>query len=153
MNDFAAALRRAARQLLPTGAFLRRDRGDALYVTDAPRRSAAVDWSAAGFVCREAGGLAYLTPDAVWLQRLEALYPDPPDALCQSFRRFTGPPDAEALRLFARGMKALEAGAHDPGYARELRQHAAVCLREHLPGGGLYACALANHLIEKEREP
>ena len=28
---------------------------------------------------------------------------------------------------------------------------AAARLREHRPGGGLYACALANHLIEKER--
>ena len=36
MNDFAAELRRAAQQLLPPGAFLRRDRGEALYVSDAP---------------------------------------------------------------------------------------------------------------------
>ena len=152
MNDFTAELRRAARQLLPEGAFLRRDRGEALYVTDAPRRAPSIDWSAAGFICLEAKGLAHLTPDESWLDRLEALYPNPPDTLCQSFRCFTGIPDAEALRLFARGMKALDAQSCDLQFSRALRQRAAVCLREHLPGGGLYACALALYLMEKERE-
>ena len=150
MNDFAAELRRAAQGLLPEGAFLRRDRGEALYVTDAPRRNPSIDWSAAGFICHEANGLARIIPDAPWLDRLEALYPDPPDALCATFRRFNGPPDGDALRLFARGMKALDAGNCDPQFSRVLRQRAAVCLREHLPGGGLYACALALYLMEKE---
>ena len=152
MNDFARRLRDAARARLPEGAFLRRDRGDALYVTDAPLRGGPVDWAAAGFVCRESGGLARLTPSAVWLARLEALYPEPPDPLCRSLRRFSGPPDDTALKLFARAVKRLDGGECDPRYSRDLRQRAAVCLREHNPGGGLYACALANHLIEKERE-
>ena len=143
-------MREILRAALPERAFLRRDRGEALYVTDAPRRSPAIDWSAAGLICRETDGLAHLTPDAPWLHRLEALYPDPPDALCATFRRFTGAPDADALRLFARGMKALDAGKPDPQFSRALRQRAAVCLREHLPGGGLYACALALYLMEKE---
>ncbi len=151
MNDFARALRDAARAPLPEGAFLRRDRGDALYVTDAPLRGRAVDWAAAGFICRETAGLARLTPAAAWLQRLEARCPEPPDPLCRAFRRFSGEPDADALRLFARAMKQLDGGERDPRYSRDLRQRAAVCLREHTPGGGLYACALANYMIEKER--
>ena len=151
MNDFARRLRDAARARLPEGAFLRRDRGDALYVTDAPLRGGKVDWAAAGFICREVEGLARLTPSTVWLDRLEARYPEPPDPLCRSLRRFSGPPDAAALALFARAVKQLDGGERDPRYSRDLRQRAAVCLREHIPGGGLYACALANYLIEKER--
>lgn len=152
MNDFARTLRDAARSRLPEGAFLRRDRGDALFVTDAPLRGGSVDWAAAGFICRENEGLARLTPSAIWLQRLESLCPEPPGPLCRSFRRFSGPPDDVALTLFARAMKRLDGGERDPRYARDLRQRAAVCLREHIPGGGLYACALANYMIEKERE-
>lgn len=153
MNDFAAELRFAAARRLPNGAFLHRDRGDALYVTNAPRFDADVDWSATGFAWREADGLVYLTPGPAWLMRLESRYPDPPDPLCAAFRRFTGEVDADALRLFARAMKRLDGGPDDARFSRDLRQRAAVCLREHRSGGGLYACALANHLIEKEREP
>lgn len=151
MNSFAAELRQAALGLLPEGAFLRRDRGAALYVTDAPRRGGTADWRSAGFLCREAGGLLRLTPDDRWLRRLEALYPEPPDPLCAALKRFSGPVDPEVLRLFARGVKPLDGGADDPLYDRALRRRAALCLRTHDPGGGLYACALLNHLIEKER--
>ena len=149
MNSFASELRAAARALLPEGASLKRDRGEALYVT----RAAGIDWTPACFMCRDEGGLAHLTPGPVWLERLEADYPDPPDFLSASLRRFTGPPDDRILRLFAAAVKQLDGGEYDPRYAQRLRQHAAVCLREHSPGGGLYACALANHLIEKERRP
>jgi len=147
MNSFAAEVRGAATALLGAGAFLRRDRGAALYVTNAT----GIDWAAAGFICREAGGLAFLTPGPAWLRRLEERYPEPPDDLCASFRRFQGEPDPEALSLFAGGVKALDGGRYDAKYGQRLRQRAAVCLREHLPGGGLYACALVNHLMEKER--
>ena len=151
MNSFAGAIRAAARALLPEGAFLRRDRGGALYVTDAPRFGKAVDWAGAGLICREDGRLAFLTPGPVWLRRLEDLYPEPPDHLCAMLRRFGGPPDDAALELFAAGVKLLDGEARDAGYDRRLRQRAAVCLREHLPGGGLYACALVGHLMDKER--
>ena len=151
MNSFALELRQAALSMLPEGAFLRRDRGAALYVTDAPRRGGIVGGDETGLLCRIGADLAYLTPGAPWFKRLEALYPEPPDFLCASLRRFDGPPDGEALRLFARAMKRLDGGPGDPRYSRLLRQRAAVCLRERLPGGGLYACALANYIIEKER--
>lgn len=151
MNSFAAELRSAARAPLPRGAFLRRDRGGALYVTDAPRFGGPIDWAAAGFICREENGLAFLTPGEAWLLRLEARCPEPPDFLCASLRRSSGAVDAGTLRVFASGAKVLDGGPYDPQYAQRLRQHAARCLREHLPGGGLYACALVNHMIEKER--
>lgn len=150
MNSFASQVRGAARALLPEGAFLRRDRGEALFVTDAPRFGGSVDWAGAGFLCR-AGHLARLTPGPEWLYRLEGSCPEPPDALSTSFQRFSGDIDVEALSLFAEGMKALDGGTWDAKYDRRLRQRAAVCLRERLPGGGLYACALVRYLIEKER--
>ena len=155
-NPFADELRSAAALRLPEGAFLRRDRGDALYATDAPRRAPDADWQgrfeAAGFECAVAGGLARLTPGERWLQALAARYPEPPDLFCASLARFDGGgPGPEALRLFAMGVKALE-GAGDPAaFDRALRQRAAQCLRDaRQSGAGLYACALLDHLIERE---
>ena len=156
-NPFAETVRRVAAELLPPGAFLRRDRGEALFVTDAPLRAPETDWTArfgeVGFACRIEGGLARLTPDARWLQRLADAYPEPPDDLCASLRRFDGPVDAPSLHLFARGLKALDAGTRDDGFSRAVRQRAAVCLRDSTQsGGGLYACALLQTLMEGERE-
>ena len=150
MNDLARELRAAAASLLPEGAFLRRDRGDALFVTDAPRRGTVPDGAAMGFICDMKDGLARLTPGPEWLERLEARHPDPPDPLCASLRRFHGPPDRDTLRLFAAGAKLLDGAPNDPTYARRVRQAAAVALREHRGGGGLYACGLILHFIEKE---
>lgn len=149
MNPLVSSLRTAAQSQLPEGAFLRRDRGEALFVTDAPRRGGGIDWTAAGFLCREENSLAHLTPDGCWLDQLEAQFPEPPDALCEGFKRFSGAATTESLLLFARAMKRLDGGAPDPGYNRALRQRAAVCLRRGEGGGGLYACAIANFLIER----
>lgn len=158
MNDLAARLRQAARERLPEGAFLRRDRGAALFATDAPRCQPDGGWVAslaeAGFVCAIDGGLARLTPGASWLSRLEAAHPAPPDFLCETMLRFAGrPSDARALALFALGARALDGG--DPieaaAFDRGLRRHAAAALRENNQyGGGLYACALLKHLIDLE---
>ena len=147
---FAAEVRGAVRALLPEGSMLRRDRGASLFVTDAPRREPGADWperfAAAGFLCAIESGLAHLTPDGRWLAALSARYPEPPDHLCAMLRRFEGPPpDRDALALFAEALKLLDGAPWDPGFDRRLRQRAAVCLRTHRPGGGLYACALARH--------
>ena len=154
MNDpFANRVRAAARVQLPPGAWLKRDRGDALFVTDAPRCAPGVDWSgrfqSSGFDCRIEGGLARLSPGAAWPEALSAEYPEPPDQLCKALQRFNGPPDAQALRLFSRGLKALDAGVPDPGYDRAVRRRAAECLRAG-GGGGLYACAILQHLLGRE---
>ena len=154
MNDpFAAKVRAAAQAILPPGAWLRRDRGDALYITDAPRRDPAADWpnrfELAGFGCRLEGGLALLNPGAAWLDALAAEYPEPPDHLCMTLQRFSGPPDAASIRLFSRGLKALDAGVCDPGYDRAVRRRAAECLRAG-GGSGLYACAILQHRLGRE---
>ena len=135
-------MRAALRAALPEGAFLKLDRGDALFVTDAPRRGECPDW--AGFECEITNGLARLTPGKAWLLALEAEYPEPPDFLCASLRR-GGEPDAEVLKLFAMGLKK------DPGFGRKLRQTAAARLRKHETLGGLYACGILNYRMERER--
>ena len=163
MDSLTRALRAAASAALPEGAFLRRDRGDALFVTDAPRLRPRAVWPAAlaeaGFACTQTGGLLRLVPDARWPRRLEAERPEPPDALCASLVRFRGmEPEAESLRLFALGAKCLEVGGDAARFDRLLRQRAAVCLRSNAlnpkkppRGGGLYACALLDYALEVRR--
>ena len=151
------ALREAARAALPEGAFLRRDRGGALFVTDAPRRCTDIHWrdalSEAGFAVEERGGLAFLSPGPGWLAGLEAGFPEPPDEFCRGFARFAGREiEPESLSLFALGARILDGDADDGRFDRGLRQRAAVCMRDKSTsrGGGLYACALLDYLIEEE---
>lgn len=150
-------LRDAARAALPKEAFLRRDRGEALFVTDAPRFDPDANrpqrLELAGFHCARRGALLLLTPKARWLEALEAESPVPPDEFCRGFLRFAGRPvEAESLALFALGARVLDGEADDGRFERRLRQRAAVCLRgDPTCGGGLYACALVNHLIKEAR--
>ena len=153
------ALREAARRALPEGAFLRRDRGEALFATDAPRLGPDADWpealAGAGFLFEERGGLAFLRPGPGWLAALEREYPVPPDDLCQSLARFAGiGPDEASLRLFALGARRLDGEGDGGRFERALRRRAAQCLRLNARqtepcGGGLYACALLNHIIKE----
>ncbi len=151
-------LRQAARAALPEGAFLRRDRGDALFVTDAPRLDAGPSWqealARAGFLVEERDALARITPGPAWLSALEAEHPVPPDDLCRSLVRFAGrAPDGASLRLFALGARLLDGEADDGRFERALRKRAAECLRLNANrtescGGGLYACALIRTIKE-----
>ena len=151
-------LRQVARAALSEGAFLRRDRGDALFVTDAPRLDAGVSWrealARAGFLVEESGTLARITPGPAWLKALEAEHPVPPDELCRSLVRFAGrAPDDASLRLFALGARLLDGESDDGRFERALRRRAAECLRLNANqtepcGGGLYACALIRTIKE-----
>ncbi len=172
MRSPAGQPREAARAALGAGPFLRRDRGDALFVSDAPRLRPSAEWAAAldraGFICRADGGLLRLTPGPAWLERLEARFPEPPDAFSATLARFRGlTPEAESLVLFALACKLLDGAADDRRFDRRLRQRAAECLRLNANGeaaaprgghpspsepnsprgGGLYACALARYII------
>ena len=161
-SPLSRALRDAAASVLPPRAFLKRDRGDALFVTDAMALQPETDWAAAlhraGFDCAASGDLLRLWPGAAWLTRLERACPQPPDALSQSLFRFAGrPPDGESLALFALGARALDGGVGADRFDRLLRRRAAECLRlnqttptEPMRGGGLYACALLEHIIKEE---
>lgn len=156
-------MRAALRALLPPRAFLKRDRGDALLVTNAPAFDPALA-ALPGFILFRRGALIFLLPDASWTARCERRAPEPPDDLSASLLRFRGQtPDLENLKLFARGAKLLDAGAAATGaeadaYDRALRQRAACALRGGC-GGGLYACALLNarlqakHVQTEEADP
>ena len=147
-------MRASARAALPPRAFLRRDRGEMLFVTNAPAFDPALR-EIPGFIAERRGGLLFLLPDASWLRRWERRFPEPPDDLCAKLERFRGEtPDQENLLLFARGAKLLDAGATPEDiafYGRSLRQRAAVALRGGC-GGGLYAAALIVFQLNKKEE-
>lgn len=130
-------LREYVRGALPQGAFLRRDRGDALYITDAPR----LGWNGplTGFSVEICGSLARITPLAGAMTRCDYA----PDMLAQELSGMKGA-SQEALELFVECLKCVE--APDRGtYGRcdrRVRQAAAKALRAG-GGEGLYYCALA----------
>ena len=150
ISSLPAQLRRLLRPLLPERAFLHRARGDATFITDAPRHTSDLllpRFEAAGFRCTLQGSCLLLSPGPAFLTEFERNHPEPPDFLCASLLRFRGrPPCEESLALFAVGVRLLESGdaREREQYARRARSLAAVCLRKDL--GGAYACAL---LIQK----
>ena len=130
-------LRALAAAQLPEGAFLRRDRGGALYVTNAPAKGWSGDIK--GFSAKISGGIAKLTPDGGTMQTCDFV----PDALAKELSRFTGVSD-EAITVFAACIKCAEApdAVSYEKCDRMLRQSAAKALRAG-GGEGLYYCALA----------
>lgn len=145
-------LRARLRAILPERAFLRRARSGAAFVTDALRiwddPALLTRLEGEGFLCRERDHLLFLSPGPRILTAFEEAHPDPPDFLCATLARFRGrTPCPQALTLFADGVRLLERSA--PGerraYDRDVRRLAALGLRENL--GGVYGCALANHLL------
>lgn len=155
MIRLPTAYREMIRPLLPERAFLRRDRGDALFITNAPNLVDAGELAhqiqMRGFSCIQTGSLLRIRPGQALVAQLE-IRCDPPDHFCQTLLRFRAqtPTDA-SLALFARGVQLLESA--DPGkvreYIRQSRQLAALSLRN--PQGGAYACALIAHSLETER--
>lgn len=138
-------MRRTARLYLPERAFLKRDRGDALWITNVPAFDTEF-CQIPGFICARRGGLLCLLPDEGWVRRCED---QPPlDVLSEAFVRFRGQDtDLDALKCFAEGLKLLEGGALLEGarsYEQKLRQRTALALRGGCPQGALYACALLN---------
>lgn len=155
MNGLPTAYREMIRPLLPERAFLRRDRGDGLFITNAPMLADAdplvCQLQTRGFDCIRTGGLLRIRPGAVLVAQLEVIR-EPPDFFCWTLSRFRGRmPDEASLSLFARGIQLLESA--DPGrvreYIRQTRQLAALSLRS--DQGGAYACGLIAHCLETER--
>jgi len=149
MTGLPEALREMIRPLLPERAFLRRARGDATFVTNAPRFG-KVPPESCGLRCREENGLMFISPGAEMLTDFELAHPDPDGFFCRSLLRLRGQaPCEEALDLFAVGVRLMESadGNEARRYAQRARNLAAVCLREKL--GGAYACALLAQHISK----
>lgn len=136
-------MRTFARQALPQRAFLRRDRGNSLWVSNAPAFDSNIS-ALPGFTVVQKNQLLYLLPDAHWIARWEE--EEPQDFFSESLMRFRGmQADTAGLKLFAEGLKLLEGNASPAEVAcfeQKLRQRAALALRRAGCGGGLYACAL-----------
>ena len=142
-------LRSELRPLLPERAFLKRDRGDALLITNAPALGLAPD-RLPGCIVENRGMLLCILPDAQWIAEYEAAIPEPPDHLSRTLLLFRGvEADPDNLRLFARIAKLMDAQP-SPGEIeacdRALRNRAALALRGGC-GGALYACACVRALL------
>lgn len=136
-------MRAQARSLLPPRAFLRLDRNDYLFVTNAPVFEPSLS-EIPGFIAHRRGSLLCLLPDASWVMRLERKKLLSPDWLCQSLLRFRNEkPDLDNLKLFARCVRAADNPLpEEMAFCRQaVGQRAAVALRGGC-SGGLYACAL-----------
>ena len=141
-------MRIAIRAQLPKGAFLKRDRGRALLITNAR----AIDPSfvqVPGFSMELRGALTAITPDGAWILDFERDHA-PIGHLSQSLIRFSGqPPARAAIDLFVCGLKLSESRASDGEIAdfdRAVRQAAACALRTG-NGGGIYALALLDEML------
>lgn len=150
-----ALLRAQLTPLLPPGAFLRRDRGDALLISNAPALD-PTPRACPGVLAERRGSLIRFLPDGAWVAAWERAQAEDADFLVRSLLRFRGiHGDAANLRLFARGAKLLDM-ACSPGeiqsYDRALRQRAALALRGGC-GGALYACALLRAACRPENPP
>lgn len=150
-NDLTNAMRRAIIPHLPEQAFLRRDRGDALFISNAP-----IFGFDAGCIPRfqleYAGKMLRIRPDSTWLRELEAHFADPMDDFSRSLLRFRGlEPSSESMALFYWGCKLLDAPAVQSEIERfdqSVRQSAAIALRNGC-GGGLYALSLLDAQAKK----
>ena len=153
MTSLPSQLREILLPLLPERAFLRRARGDAAFITNAPM-FAEISPESHGFLCEYQGKLLTLSPGPQFITEFELNHPDPPDFFCQTLLRFRGQsPCEEAVRLFAVGVRLLEHADENEArlYDHRARNLAAVCLRENL--GGAYACALLANRILKGENP
>lgn len=143
-------MRDALNASLPEKAFLRRDRGEALFITNAPFFDPNLR-EIPGFITEVQDKLMHILPDESWIARLEKA--DAKDHLSSSLLRFRAQaPDHDNLCLFAQGLKLLDVSGSAPeaeieAYDRALRQRAALALRGGC-GGGLYAAALVNAQVQ-----
>lgn len=158
-NEFfpTRKMRAAIRAKLPPKAFLLIDRGDALFVSNAPIFSAETPAVPGFSVYRSGRNLCFL-PDESWLQRLERRTAAPPDELSRTLLRFRGEKiENGALKLYVQALKLAEgdtkARAKDiETLERSLRKSAALALRSG-GGGGLYGVAIALSQLKTMIQP
>ena len=149
-------MRQALRAALPEKAFLKRDRGDALFITNALIFDSSII-SIPGFLLIPNGKLMQILPDAGWIAEIEK-HEEVPDHLSTSLLRFRSmKADMENLSLCAQGLKLIDMGQSVPAneieaFDRSLRSRAALALRGAANGGGLYAAAIINHKIKSMKE-
>ncbi len=140
-------LRLAAQQLLNDvqGAFLRCDRGAALYITNAAVRSEKkIDWAAADFEAHMKGKMTLLIPKDEWMVPFEEWLR--PQVKCGYLSDAAANADFGMIEdadraLWIEGIKQLEMPS-GIDYEKAVRQRAAVCLRTKRGGGTIRTCAL-----------
>lgn len=141
-------LREAVLSVLPDakGIFLRCDRGESLYVTNAPMRTdEAIDWASADVHPVSRGSLVFLTPDPCWTGRLQKWLQ--PRIRTGRLSGAVASADfhqilEEDMALLTEGVKRLEMKSDPVEYNKMVRRRAAVCLREKRGGGTLVCCAM-----------
>ena len=139
-----------------TGAFLRCDRGSALYVTNLPVRSdcwheVARNMTEADFCLSECGRLLTITPDITWLAPFNewALELCQESELTRLFERRTTQETCDVeIDAWLEGIKRIELHQGMGDYEKVVRQAAAVALRNQC-GGALYACGLCLDLLKE----
>ena len=140
------------------GAFLRCDRGEGLYITNAALKcDCTIDWTEVGFEARDKGKMTFLVPKDLWIQPFEEWLR--PQVRYPRLYENIGNADFGSIeeadrRLWVEGIKQLEIGSNR-NYEKAVRQRAAVCLRTKHGGGTIRVCALiadALRLSEKEDE-
>ena len=145
-------MRAILRSALPERAFLRRDRGDALLVSNAPAFTADLP-EIPGFTLERRDALVRIFPDKSWAARLEDANPLPPDHLSASLLRFRDEePDKDNLALFILGLKLTDAlpsisETELSCFERMLRQRCALALRGGC-AGALYAASILLYQIK-----
>lgn len=145
--DLLQEMRAALNAALPPQAFLKRDRGSGLFITNAPIFAPSLE-RIPDFHLEKQGTLWRILPDRRWLDLLEHRFPEAPNFFCKTFIRFRGiAPKEKSLRLFAQIAKLCDAGASADeadlsACERLLRSRCAEALRGENDGGGLYAAAL-----------
>ena len=154
MNPIRELVERA---LEGTGAFLRCDRGEGLYVTNLPAKTDDCtvfrhEMERAGIRAQEMGALLRLTPEARWAEAFAAwAAPEiAPGELTRQLEKTRGRPICpEETACWLEGMKRLELG--DAGdYERTVRQAAAAALRK--KGGGLlFACGMCLDMMKRQK--
>jgi hypothetical protein len=144
MNAIDAPMRAAARAPLPIGAFLRVDRGEGLYVSDAPMRGAdaralVAALGRADFDAWEARGRLHIAPRAAWMPRMTEAVGIPRDEQARLLARFEGRgTDARERAIWLDAVKFFEGyGADGARIERRIRQCAAAALRAKRGGEGL----------------
>ena len=148
-----AQMRSAVQACLPKEAFLKRDRGDGVFVSNAPVFTPD-SVKIPRFRTEQTGMLVRIYPDSYWAGQLEAMCVPAESDLCHSLERFRGiEPSAEAMALFCTGCKLLDAGksalpTEIEAFGRNVRQLAAVVLRGGTNGGGLYALSLLDAMLK-----
>ena len=151
VNPIRACVERA---LSGSGAFLRCDRGGALYVTNllvkrGDLTAFAAEMEKERIRVEAAGGLLRLTPAACWAADFAAWAVEqttPGELTRQLEKTRARPVCAEEMACWLEGMKRLELGGGGD-FERAVRQTAAVALRRQC-GGLLYACGLCLDLMK-----